>query len=368
MNGERLRVAREACWMTQTDLAKRSEVPASTISKIEKGLYGQTADTFAGKFATALGMPVSYFSEAPMPDVPDGRYRKQARASAKLQKSVIAHSKQIADVMEQADRRYRILRPTITPLDNGADLTKTRELADNLRKALGLGTSGPVTNMTRACERAGIAVVNVPLFEDREWASSPKDERAFSGFSAWPGMGVGSYSRPIVLLSSTMPGDVQRASLAHELAHIYIHTRNTEVDDREAERQAWMVGGDVLLPEDDARDMLDGTPVTLDRLRMVKAKYGVTVKFLITYCSRHGIVSEERATSLHKQYSSRRWSAKEPVAVARESSQLFPKILLRMRADGIDVGMNELDVAHICMEVTKTRGRQQAKGEVLSIR
>lgn len=354
--------------MTQTELAEKSGVPPSTISKIEKDMYGRTADRFADKFAAALGMPVSYFSDESMPDVPDGRYRKQARASAKLQKSVIAHSKQIAAVMEQADHRYRILKPTFTPLDNGADLTRTSELAGHLRKVLGLGSSGPISNMTRACERAGIAVVNVPLFEDRERAMGSKDERSFSGFSTWPGMGFGSCSRPIILLSSSMPGAVQRASLAHELAHIFIHTRNTDVDDREAERQAWMVGGDVLLPESDARDMLDGQPVTLDRLRMVKAKYGVTIKFLITYCSRHEIVSAERATSLQKQYSSRRWSTREPVTVARESSQLFPKVLTRMRADGIDVGMNELDVAHLCMEISNAKVRQQAKGEILSLR
>ncbi len=368
MNGERLRVAREACWLTQADLAKRSGIPASTISKIEKGMYGQTADGFVGKFAAALGMPPSYFSNDPMPDVPDGRFRKQARASAKLQKSVIAHSKQIAAVMDQADRRYRILKPTFAPLENGTDLSKTGELANYLRKALGLGTSGPVSNMTRACERAGIAVVNVPLFENRESARGSEDERVFSGFSTWPGMGFGSTSRPIVLLSSSLPGGVQRASLAHELAHIYIHTRNTDVDVREAERQAWMVGGDVLLPEGDARDMLDGAPVTLDRLRMVKARYGVTVKFLITYCSRHGIVSEKRATSLHKQYSSRKWGVQEPVTVARESSQLFPKVLMRMRADGIDVGMNELDVAHLCAEIANAKVRQRTQGKVLSLK
>ena len=361
MNGERLRVAREAHWMTQTDLSEASGVPTSTVSKIEHGLYGPGADKFSAQLADALDMPVSYFSDEPMPDVADGRYRKQSQASAKLKKSVIAHAKQVAAVMAEADRRYPIRKATIVPIEPGqVSLEDAPAIAAELRELMGLSQEGPVSNVTRACERAGIAVVTLPVFETSERSEST---RHFSGFSTWPGLGADSMSRPIVLLSSTLPGDVQRASLAHEVSHIYAHTRNRSVDDKLAERQAWDIGGNFLVPIAEAREILSGGHVTLDRLKRMKAVYGVTVKFLITYCARNGIIDQEKSVSLNKQYTSRGWNKSEPVEVIREEASFFPAVINRMLADHVDVGMQRLEVARIAAEGTKVR--KARKGGVL---
>ena len=254
--------------------------------------------------------------------------------------------------MRVADARYRIHKTTLVPMERGDDLDRARDIAQNLRGLLGLAAEGPVGNMTRACERAGVAVANLCPFGPGQPAEST---RHFSAFSAWPDMGMGN-ARPVIIVSSTLPGDVQRSTIAHEVAHLYAHTRNPAVPDEVAERQAWMIGGYLVVPPADADEILGGSHVTLDMLRRVKSAYGVSVKFLITYCERHGVITRERSTALHKQYSSRKWHRKEPLEVTRETARLFPDVVRRMRADGVDVGMSHADVMEIVSDGDGTRG------------
>lgn len=366
IDGTRLNIAREACFLTQAALSDLSGVPASTISKIEKGLYGPNTDKYAKQLAKALDTPVSFLLGGETPYVPDGRYRKQSKASAKLTKSVVAHARQIAIVMAEADRRYRIHATTIKPLEGvdvesgGFDLDVH---ASKIRDMLGVGQEGPIKNMTRACERAGIAVVSLPLFDSD---AGQKERRAFSGFSTWPGMGVGG-SRPIMVLSSSLPGDVQRASVAHELGHVYAHTRNPGIDDDFAEKQAWALGDRVLVPLADLKGCLGDRPVTLERLKRIKAVYGVSVKLLITYCSHAGIIDAEKTESLNKQYSTRKWHKSEPVEVCRETEVLVPSVIRRMRKDGLDIGMRQIEVSRMALEGEKQKADRPAGGVVIKL-
>ncbi len=353
MNGMRLRTAREACWMTQSELAAQAGIPTSTISKMERDIYGNASDDYVDTLADALDIPVSFLSNAPLPDVPDGRYRKQSKASAKLQKSVVAHARQVASVMQDADAHYRIHKTTLVPMERGENLDDSEGISRRLRNMLGLSIEGPVGNMTRACERAGVVVADMSPVGP---GGQTEGERRFSAFSAWPDMGMGD-SRPVIIVSSYLSGDILRATIAHEVAHIYAHTRNPAIPDAIAERQAWMIGGELMIPVKEAREILGGRQVTLDRLRRMKAAYGVSVKFLITYCEHRHIITRERAVALNKQYSSRKWHQGEPVEVVKERAQLFPSVIRRMMNDGLDIGMSRSDVTSIVWGGGNARAR-----------
>lgn len=101
-----------------------------------------------------------------------------------------------------------------------------------------------------------------------------------------------------------------------------------------------------LFPEEDAHEMLNAT-LTLDTLKRVKARYGVSVKLLIMCCKHYGIIDEGRAASLFKQHTARKWNQKEPVSVKKETTRFFPSVLRRMRDDGIDIGMQKMTVDRI---------------------
>ena len=362
MNGERLKVAREASWLTQKELSDLSGIPASTISKIEKGLYGNNADRFVERLSFALDIPASFLLGGPLPDIPDGRFRRQSKASAKLKKSVIAHTRQAAEVMCVADSTYPIRAATITPLESGALQDTPETYACDLRDMIGVSQEGPVHNMTRACERAGVAIVSLPIFE-----YTNESQRHFSGFSTWPGMAADK-ARPIIVLSSSLPGDVQRATIAHELAHLYAHTRNPSVDEGSAEIQAWDIGRNILVPPNEIRAKLDNQTVTLEKLKRLKIVYGVSIKLLIKHCHSLGIIDDSKATSLNKQYTSRKWNKEEPVVVTQETALLYPSVLSRMRGDGIDVGMRQLEAARIIACLDATKRRREGSAEVLMLR
>lgn len=366
MNGERLRVAREACMLTQSALAEKSNVPASTVSKLEHGLYGANTDNFISAFSEALDTPASFFSDEPLPEIPDGRYRKQSRASASLKKAVVAQTTQAIATMNEADKIYKIKKLTIKPFEGDLDTADFSDLASELREIVGASTSGPIGNTIRTCERSGVPVMMLPLYEGGSCGNV--GTKCFSAFSTWPDMGSNPCERPMISISSSMPGDAQRATVVHELAHLYIHTRNPQIDDKVAEKQAWDVTDRFLFPVEDAHERLDSAKITLQTLKRVKSVYGVSVKFLITCCKHYGLIDSERATSLYKQYTARRWNQGEPVLVQSETAQFFPSVIERMNDDGLDVGMPKINVERILKSSQQQADRKQGGvGKVIEL-
>lgn len=364
MNGERLKIAREAAWLTQKGLADMSGVSAGTISKIEHGLMLNTADKLIEPLADAIGVPVDYFSDDLLPDYPDGRFRKQSRLSSSARKAIASQAAMASGVVHDADMRYRMLKVTFQPKET-IDEIDSEEVAQELRSAIGTGEHQPIGNVIRSCEMAGIPVVRVSLGRRGEGEMDPQD-RKFSGFSMWPGMAVNHEWRPIIVISSEQDGAVQRSSVAHELAHIYLHTRNPLIPEKTGEEQAWAVAGRLLFPKDEADVIFANSFATLDTLKRIKAKYGISIKFLITYAKRFGYITPERATSLYKQHTGRGWNKKEPVTVHREEPALFPSVIRRLMTDGYDVNLPRAMRDIVLGSPSKRRDNSREEADIIS--
>lgn len=331
MLGERILTARLASGMTQAALSSATGIAASKISKMETGM-SQPLPSDIEAISRATTVPASFFQDIPLYPAASGRYRKQSKTSKSATKTFESQSRMIAELVQSSSKIYPLRSVTLKPLDTQPINDDVIAMcAENARASLGIGEFGPVGNVVRSCERGGIAVAIVP---------SPAKEKELSGFSLWGNMGD---DRPIIVVSSALSGDVLRSTVAHELGHLILHTRNPLVEASEAEAQAWSFANRFLFPENNAREIFSEVPPTLHALMRLKSIYGVSISFLMSCCENYGIVSKERSRSLHKQYSSRKWYGNEPVKVEEEQASMIPAIISRLRGDGRDVCLREFD-------------------------
>lgn len=326
MIGDRVKVARTACGMTQDMLSEISGLSSSRISNIENELIEPT-DVDVSKLSSSMSMPASYFVDATMPSAHGGRYRKTSSVPKKAQTEIEAQASLISLTISTADRVYKIKRTTIRPCDEILEDDSIEALASDARAALALPESGPIGNVTSSCEKAGIIIARVPRV-----ATNDK----LSGYSTWPDMGNG---RPLILVSSSLPGDVLRATVAHELGHLLLHTRNTMIPYRVAEDQSWTFARSFVFPRNDACELFRSDNITLSKLRKVKARYGISIAMLIKTCESYGLVDSEKGRSLWKQYSSRKWRGNEPVEIGIERTTAIQAILKRMKSDGVEIDL-----------------------------
>ncbi len=316
--GERIRTARLLFGLTQSDLAEAAQVSQGLISQVEKG-HREATDELLDAIATALATPRSFFDVIPEA-IPLGslRFRKNATASQKDTNRATA-------LFAEA---FRVLVHLITPVGYPtpavprppAHLTgdEVEGLAEQTREALQLGPEAPIPHVTRALERAGIAVVPItlPSREPAEDAATP----GHFGLSYWPGPG----EHAAVGYFPGSKADRDRFTLAHELGHIVLHTHRTAAD---PEVEANRFASAFLMPRARALDVLDQHLVLSDYARL-KSIWGMSIQALIMRGTHVGLIDRARCRSLYIQLSARGWRHNEPVTVHPEEPQLLWRLLV----------------------------------------
>ncbi len=312
MIGDRVRHARTYHGWSQGRLADLVGVSQPAISKIEKG--GAPAPDTLDAIARETQFSPSFFHRGRLPDLPEGslRFRKRATARVRDDDRVRAHVRQAIELLrdveaEMAGRaRVRPVRVHPIPRSQEVDADFIETFAVECREWLGVGRSDPIPNLTRAVERAGVAVIG-----------SSQEIEKHEGATYWPDFPDG---RPIICVSRGRPGDSTRLSIAHELGHLLLHQLR-DVTPEVSEREAFRFGGALLLPREVAFDVIP-TPVILSELATVKAGFGISVRALVRRCLDLGLIDRERRTSLEKQIAARGWHKQEPVQVPDEQPQL----------------------------------------------
>lgn len=314
MISERVRHAREFCNLTQTALAELAGVGQSKISDIEGSRQMASSEDVA-RIAAATGFPVSFFQAGPLPDLPDGNFRRLKRGKARVTRQVRAQARQIVELVQRAESEVRMPPVRLSPVRTVADTDAIEAAAAEFRDVAGVGERDPIPNLTRAVERAGVVV-----------AGLPNEIPDHYGFSAWPDFGFDG--RPIIVFARDVPGDRQRWTIAHELGHLLLHSplRDDEMTLDTAEKEANRFAGALLLPREIAVEAMR-PPLTLTTLAHVKATFGASIGTCAHRARDLDLISEKRFVSLRKQMTSRGWHRQEPVEVPHEQPMLIRKVL-----------------------------------------
>lgn len=232
--------------------------------------------------------------------------------------SLMSH--RVGRLLEAIDVQPKRKMTTLDP-DNFDD--DVEEIAREVRRAWSI-PSGPITNLTKLVESAGIFVFRVDL-----------DTPHVSGVSQWAD-GVA----PIIFINASVPADRYRFTLAHELGHLFMHAgnfRESGLIETEADRFA----AELLMPKDEILPDLTGR-LTLDRAAALKPYWRASMGALIKRAHDTGCIATSQHRNLRIQMSKRGWHKVEPTSIDQEHPRLARRVLQAYLGSGI-----ELDAAMV---------------------
>ncbi|MEU5441000.1 helix-turn-helix domain-containing protein [Streptomyces griseofuscus] len=323
--GERLRTLRDLLGLTGADLNRLTKISQSWISQVETGAREPAEDRLR-VIAEATDTPMSFFYARPSSVPLDSlRFRKMATASRTVTRRISAFYGEGFRVTEEITGRANYPAPPLpfaTESEIGDD--DIEELAAQTRVALRLAADKPIPHLTRALERAGIAVAPIVLPDPTGDSVSPTNKHF--GVSYWAGIG----ETALIAYFPGPQGDRDRFTLAHELGHLVLHTFRPQAADPEGEANRF--AGAFLVPYERAREEMTDR-LTLEGFARRKQAWGVSIQALILRGAAVGNIDESRKRSLYVQLTQRGWRKEEPVSVGQEDPLLLWSLLQRQYGD-----------------------------------
>ena len=298
VNGDRIKQAREIKGLTQAELADRVGVSQPAIAQLEQTQPGPAfipSDDLIESISFALGFPVSFFKRESGPEFPLGSllYRKKMALKSMDRNKVRQLARFAYELTEHMSKRLRMPALNLPRLTDDDAVTG----AQVTRSALGLSPDTPVKNIIHQLEKNGVLVLAVPYEIDEH-----------DSFSAW--ITDVSPPKPVIVISASKPGDRQRFSVSHEIAHLVMHS-TYQGDLKTIEDQADRFAAEFLMPEEAIR-MEFQTPVTLSKLAALKPVWGVSIQALARRALDVEKITYRQYTYLFEQISRLNWRRREP--------------------------------------------------------
>lgn len=320
LQGDRLTALQELCGISQTELSQALNVSQSYFSKITKRERALTPE-IAIRASEQFGLPYSFFTVV-TPQECSGivTFRRGSKTTVKQRDRVTRLLREATRAWAETSKASNYKTVSLPPAE-----MPTQEAAQWVREADGLSPQAPIRNTVRLLERLGVGVVTQL---DHPTNATTAISKTHSGAS----IPSSQNPRPLIALVSSLPGAVARLTLVHELGHlIYDQDRPYQIEGTRAveEQRAFDFGMRLLVPHDYLEDQINET-TPLSGYLPIKAKYGVSVRALITHAKKTNLITPARERSLYIQMSSQGWNKKEPVDVACEEPMLFAQAAKRL--------------------------------------
>ncbi|MGV0958695.1 MAG: ImmA/IrrE family metallo-endopeptidase [Limnohabitans sp.] len=315
----RLQQARKATGLSLREVAQRVGVSHAAIKKYEDGETTPPSDMLL-KLSQALNVRVAYFFR-PQTVVLDGlEYRKHSTLPKK-RLNAITHA-----VIDQIERRMELeaLFPqppkafAIPPdLPSITDMAHTEAAAEQVRTTWQLGMN-PIPDLVGTLENQGIRVF---MTDD-------------DGGKQFDGLAAHAQGVPVVVVGRHWPGDRQRFTLAHELAHLLLADRVAASLDVELVCNRF--AGAFLFPRCTVLQEL-GThrnAIELQELALLKAEYGLSMSGILYRARDLGIVSAAYRQIQADLFKAKGWHLTEPGLVyPAEKAHHFEQMVFHALAE-----------------------------------
>ncbi len=317
----RLRDARLACCLNQSDLASAIGISRQAISAFEQGEKSPEPDTLA-RIASHLKQSIAFFvaEDREVFGESSVRFFRKFGPDTKRRNSMC---EVFGKWFVQTTRYFydlvnfpKVDLPSVAPASaSGRYLDEEIEaVAELCRMNWGLGV-GPLSNVVGLLESKGIAVCRYEFADEQ-----------IEAFSFWNG------PRPFIFLSSDKNSAARsRFDAAHELGHLVLH-RWIGADDledpktlKQVEREANRFAGAFLLPRRSFPNEVYTT--RLDAFVALKRRWKVAIQAMVYRCKDLAIFDDDQITNIYKQISYRKWRTKEPLDDELPLEQ--PKLLTR---------------------------------------
>jgi Zn-dependent peptidase ImmA (M78 family)/transcriptional regulator with XRE-family HTH domain len=301
-----LRLAREACELTQSELARRLDIPQSKVSKHEADLL-PVSDEELDRYASVLDFPRHFFMWS------DSIYgfashemfhRMRRRIGRRILGRIHAEMNIRQMQLERLLRAATIDREAFPRLDPDELDGDIEAVAGAIRAAWRL-PPGPVPNVTESIENAGGVII------PQNFGTQQID-----AVSQWV-----PQLPPVFFVNTRFPGDRLRLSLAHELGHIVMH----RIVGPDAETEANRFAAEFLMPTVDIRHQL--RDVTLPRLASLKPYWKVSMAALAKRAYDLEAITDRQYRRLMMRLSQLGYRLREPIDIAPEEPNVFRELL-----------------------------------------
>lgn len=218
-SGERLRLARVFCGLSQAELGGRVDVTHASISQAENGMR-QPSPVVVGKLAIALAVDQSFFYLTPPSEFRDDEchFRRRKTTPLGVRNRVLATGTMFNELIALLDASVRL--PTYdVPTIRASTPEEIESAAEQCRSHWQLGLDAPIKNVARVLERAGVVI-----------ARFAADAGKIDAFSRSGPRGV------IVLNTDKGSSSRARYDKSHECGHLVMHAGiDALTEDAEAE-------------------------------------------------------------------------------------------------------------------------------------
>ena len=314
INGEMVTLAREYRALGQEELANTVGCSQPQIAKIEAGLKEEVSEDFGAALSRALGFPIGFFQQE---DALLGfgsssyYYRKKATLPAPERKRIhstvnllrIGIKKFLPFIELQAKRKlpqWSLEDYGDSPINAARALRSFWHLPD-----------GPIKNLTALIESAGAIVVPC------DFGTASIDATSLR-LAEMP---------PLIFMNTSVPGDRWRFTIAHELAHLIIHS---EPNDR-MEDEADAFAAELLVPVDEIRPQLTSlAKIQIRDLIPLKRYWKVSIQALVFRAFEAGVIDAVQKRSLFVRMSQLNIRQVEPEVIEVEAPSNLGRMLSTM--------------------------------------
>ena len=304
----RLREARLALRLNQTELARMVGVTRQSISAYELGTKTPEPNIMRA-LSESLEQPISFFTRRDLPTFgpSSANYYRKVGPDTKRRNVACAT---YADWLAQTAYAFvpwvnypETNIPAFDPVSTDGHAYSDDEIeraAEEVRNHFGLGL-GPISNVVRLLESKGVIMCRLKIPGER-----------IDAFSFWRG------ERSFVFLTSEKESAARsRFDVAHELGHLCLHrwvsaediedTKVQKIVEREADRFA----GAFLLPRKSFPNEVY-SPRLMGFIDL-KRRWKVSIQAMIYRCKDLRVFDEQQVVNLYKQISRKNWRTQEPL-------------------------------------------------------
>lgn len=303
---ERFREARLARGLSIQDVANRIGVSKQSVSKYELGTASPSAEKI-NLLSEFLNVPVSFFYKVvpPASNRSTTFFRSLKNNSARAKEIMLTKSMWADEIITQfrSEINYPSVNlPQLPPkFENQESFTydDLDTISKHVRSYWGLG-SAPISNLVYTLESNGIIIVSIN-----------------SGYNETDACSSIINKRPFIFMDTHKECAVRsRFNLAHELAHLLLHSRiqQADLEDKKLldriEKEANQFASCFLLPRETF--LADIRSTSLESFLSLKKKWKVSIAAMVYRCKELEIFSENQSIYIQKQISTKRWRKNEP--------------------------------------------------------
>lgn len=320
MLGNRIQRARKALGLSLRDLGEQIALSHAAVKKYEDNVVTPSSDVLI-KLAKALHVKVEYFFRPERFTLENIHYRKHADIPKRQLEEITAI------ILDQVERRVELenLFPT-APVQSFSiknlpkvinHIDEIEKLADHVRQQWELGFN-PIPDLIDIFEEKGIKVFKINNTQ------YPKIDGLYAKVN----------EIPVVVVGDQHPGDRQRFTLAHELAHLLLD--DCLGNGLDVEHCCNRFAGAFLLPRQSLINILGEHRKSIEprELGLLKQEFGVSMTCILHRAEEAEIISNKIYRQLRAEFNERGWSKREPgEQCPQEVTHIFEQMIFHALAE-----------------------------------